>query len=96
MAMSNKDPAETVTVTFDFTAITSAPSSPSVTVNWVAGTADSNPSAMLSGSPVVSGAKVLQQVIGGVDGATYGLRCEANAPDGSVYVAAGWIPVQTL
>ena len=96
MALSNKDPAETVTVTFDFSALTSSPSQPALSVVQVGGTADANPSALLLGSPVIAGAKILQQIGGGLDGATYDLRCEASAPDGSVYVLSGWLAVQSV
>lgn len=96
MQLSNKDPTETITVTFDFSALTSALSSPVVTCALVAGTADSNPSAMLSGSATVNGAKVLQKIAGGLDGATYDLRCSTNAADGSVYVLSGWLTVQSV
>jgi hypothetical protein len=95
MALSNKDPAETVTVTFDFSALTPSPAAPAVSVLQVGGTQDANPAALLLGSPVIMGAKVLQQITGGLDGATYDLRCEATATDGSVYVLSGWLAVQS-
>jgi hypothetical protein len=39
---------------------------------------DANPSAMLSGSPVIVGTKVSQKLIGGVDGVQYCLTCVAT------------------
>ncbi len=91
-----KDPAETITVAFDFAALTDTPSSPAVAATRHAGTADASPSAILSGSPVVSGTKILQKiVVGGTAGTDYLLRCHVSAPDGSVYVLAGVLPVRT-
>lgn len=90
-----KDPAETVTLAFEFAALTDTPSAPEVTVTRHAGTADASPSAILSGSPTVSGTKILQDVTAGTAGADYLLRCQVSAPDGSVYVLAGVLPVRT-
>lgn len=90
-----KDPDETITVAFEFAALTSTPSSPTVTAARHAGTADEAPSAILSGSPTVSGSKVFQDIIAGTAGTDYLLRCQISAPDGSVYVLAGVLPVRT-
>lgn len=51
------------------------------TVTVVQGT-DSNPSAMVSGSPLIQGSKVSQLIIGGVDGVEYCLSCQATFSDG--------------
>ena len=90
-----KDPEEDVFVRFEFAALTDTPSSPTVTATRHAGAADASPSAILSGSPTVSGTQVLQKVIDGVDAADYLLRCVASAPDGSKYVLTGVLPVRT-
>jgi hypothetical protein len=42
---------------------------------------DANPSAMLSGAPVIVGLKVFQRVIGGVDGVKYCLKCRATTSE---------------
>jgi hypothetical protein len=90
-----KDPAETITVAFNFADLTDTPSSPDVVATRHAGTADASPSAILSGSPIVSGTKILQTIVGGTAGTDYLLRCQVSAPDGSVYVLAGVLPVRT-
>lgn len=90
-----KDPAETITLAFEFAALTDTPSAPEVTATRHAGTADASPSAILSGSPTVSGTKILQDVVAGTAGTDYLLRCKVGAPDGSVYVLAGVLPVRT-
>lgn len=48
---------------------------------------------MLSGAPQVSGATVLQRVVGGLAGNTYKLRCQADDADGERWVAAAEIEV---
>jgi hypothetical protein len=90
-----KDPSESITVTFDFSAETTAVTAPTVTnsVMW-SYTTDPSPSAMLSGSAQVSGALVLQRVLGGVDLTNYGLRCQATAANGDTLVVAGVLPVR--
>lgn len=93
-AFDPKDPSESVILGFDFSALTSTPSNPSVTIARASGTADANPSAMLSGSPSVSSGKALQRVIGGVAGCNYVLRCQVDAPDGSRYILSGVLPVR--
>jgi hypothetical protein len=40
---------------------------------------DKDPGIMLFGDPQISGAKMLQQVVGGVDGADYHFRCIAES-----------------
>lgn len=94
-AFDSKDPSEVVTLGFDFTALTDAPAAPTVTITRHSGSADAAPQQMLSGSPVLSGGKVLQRVISGVAGANYLLRCQVDAPDGSRYVLAGVLPVRS-
>lgn len=79
MALDNKDPAEKVVVTFDFTALATSVSAPTVTCEQVGGATDSSPSSMISGSPTIDGAQVLQLVVGGTANADYMLRCVADA-----------------
>jgi hypothetical protein len=47
---------------------------------------DATPSAMLSGSPSISGAKVTQMITGGVKGVTYQLICTAQTSAGQTLV----------
>lgn len=94
-AFAPKDPAETVWLTFDFSALTESVSSPEVTATRHAGTADESPSSILTGSPTIDGAKVLHKVTAGTAGTDYALRCAVDAPDGSHYVLAGVLPVRT-
>lgn len=89
-----KDPEEEIFVRFEFESLTDTPSDPEVTVTRHAGTADASPSAMVSGSPSVSGSVVLQKLVDGTVGTDYLLRCLASAPDGSKYVLTGVLPVR--
>lgn len=73
----DKEVGETVTLEFDFSGKAAAVASPVVTVTVASGT-DSSPSAILSGSPAVVGAKVFQRVTGGVNGVVYAIECQAN------------------
>ena len=95
MSTSPKDPGETITVTFDFSRLTTSVSSPSVAISVEAGS-DADPEAIRSGTPQVSGALVLQQIVAGLSGVSYHLRCTATGADGSVFVIAGTLPVYTF
>ena len=59
-----KDPAEIITVTFDFAAYDVTINNPVVSCDVVSGKVDASAAAMLSGAPQVSGATVLQRVVG--------------------------------
>lgn len=78
MSLPRKDPNETVYITFDFSNVAVSVESPVITAAVDSGKADANPSAILSGSPIVSGTTVLQLVTGGVAGSNYLLRCSVN------------------
>lgn len=80
-SLSAKDPLETVPLMFDFSALTAAVNSATVTVSVRYGV-DASPNAIKSGSPVINGATVKQLITGGVSGATYNVRCLASTPDG--------------
>lgn len=54
---------------------------------------DASPSAILSGSPVLSLGKATQRVIGGVDDNTYRLIMTVTTSSGNVFTATGDIPV---
>lgn len=97
--LTPKDPAEQIAVTFDFSAgIIGGETiigTPTVTASATGGS-DTSPSAILSGSPLVSGSLVMQTIVGGVDGSTYKLRCLINlTPSGRKLVLAGLLPVVT-
>lgn len=94
--MDKKDPAEIIPVTFDFAGLATQCLNPVVTCVAIAGKIDASASAMLSGSPQVSGTSVLQRVIGGQDGTTYKLRCEVDDADGEHWVVADTLEVQTF
>lgn len=91
---SSKDPAEILVLAFNFEKITSAPLTPVVTIARHAGEADPTPSAVLSGSPQISGAKVLQRVIGGIDGTDYVLTAQIDIADTSRFRLSGVLPVR--
>lgn len=70
---SSKRPTSSEFFTVDFSrqiAVGTTLSSATVTMKVISGT-DANPSAMISGSAVISGANVSQKLIGGVDGVRY-------------------------
>ena len=94
MTLPIKDPDEIITVEFDFSALASSVSAATITVLASYGKDDQSASAMLSGTPTVSGAEVRQQIIGGQAGTTYTLRCVADAADGSRYVLTAALPVE--
>jgi len=87
-----KDPAEVITLTFDFSALTGAVQSATTEIDVSIGN-DAAAASMLSGAPQISGAKVLQQVINGVSGCTYHVRAAATTIDGDVFVLAASLPV---
>lgn len=84
--MSPKDPSEIITVTFDFSDVATAISNPQVSISVVSGKLDPDLGNMLSGTAQVDGLKVLQRVVGGLDGNTYKLRCQVDDADGERYV----------
>lgn len=92
---SAKRPGETITLTFDFTALTASFSNtPVVDCLFSSGYPDAVPTALLSGVPVVQGSSVLQQVVAGQSGTHYLFRCTVRAADGSsVYVLEEVLPV---
>ena len=94
MSLPPKDPAEIITIEFDFAALTAAVLNPQISIAPVQGADDPGAAAMLSGAPSLTGTEVRQRVIAGLDGSSYELRCIADTPDGSRYVIAGLLPVQ--
>ena len=74
--LSAKDAAEVIVITFDFSSLVATIDSASLSITVVSGI-DADASAMLSGSPQITGAKALQLLQNGINGVTYNLRCEA-------------------
>lgn len=84
---------ETSSLVFDFLSVLPAGvtiSSASVTASTYSGT-DAAPSAILSGSPTISGSKVTQKVTVGVLGVTYLLLASATLSDGQVRQLSGFL-----
>mgnify|MGYP003353674087 FL=1 len=54
---------------------------------------DSNPTAMLIGTPLISGFKVAQRISGGLDGVTYSIQMTATTSLSNVYTIVGDLPV---
>lgn len=92
-----KDPAETLVATFDYSADLDAGetiASATLACSLLSGT-DTNPSAVLSGTPTIDDGTVLQRFTGGVEGATYTLRCAVTlTPSGRVLVLAATLPIR--
>ena len=93
MSLSAKDPAEIITVTFDFAALATSVATPVITCQAIEGRDDATASAMLSGAAVISGLTVMQRVIGGQSGTTYKLRCQVDDADGERWVTADTLKV---
>ena len=94
MILSDKDPSEIITVTFDFSDVAQSLSSPVVDVTVLSGVADADPSAILADEPSVSGTTVLQRITGGQSGTLYQLRCAVIDADGEKYVLTAALPVR--
>ena len=94
MSINPKDPAEIVTLSYDFASLTATPSSPVVTISVLYGI-DADVAAMLTGAPALVGTKVLQQISAGLAGVDYTVRYQVDAPDGDRYVEAQKLMVRT-
>lgn len=79
--LAAKDPEESIVLTFDFSSIAATLANPEITVDVVSGT-DADATSMCSGAPQVDGGRVLQLVVGGMNGADYRFRCAADADSG--------------
>jgi len=94
----SKAPGERVVVTFDFSGTTASVSAPTVTCvrHWNAPTypANDTPSAMLSGSPSINGAQVLQAVVAGLDWNDYTFSCSATSAEGEILIITARLPVR--
>lgn len=88
------DPRESVVIefTFDGSALTDVELS--VIAYSRFGAADDAPAGILVGEHQVQGAKVLQQVTGGVDLVDYYIDCKARVDGADVLVATACLPVR--
>lgn len=76
-----KDPAEIITVSFDFSAITNQPSNPAVTVSVRWGT-EQSPTLVAVGQPTVQSHHVSQRFSGGAHLTDYNIKCLADTHQG--------------
>lgn len=95
MTLADKDPEETITVTFDFSAEADTLSAAVITASVVEGLNDASPETIIDGARTISGPLVIQRISGGQHGTTYALRCVANDIDGEVLVLTAALKVQT-
>lgn len=96
-SLPQKDPLETIIVTFDYTldlAEAETISAPAVIVADVLAGIDDTPSAILLGASQVSSPFATQSVIGGIVGVTYRLKCSVDTSNGQELVLAGKLPVR--
>lgn len=92
--MPEKDPAERIIARFDFSKRATSISGPVAQAVVISGT-DADPSAIISGAPVINGTSVLQAYAGGVAGVNYGVSMQVTTDTGEVLVLAGILPVRT-
>lgn len=90
-----KHPSENFAIGVDFSAHATSIVSATVAIEVASGT-DASPSAMLSGSPQIHGARVAQRIIGGLAGVTYRVRITANDAAGNIWVFERFLPVGVL
>lgn len=102
MALSAKDPAEKINVTFDyssqFTSVNAAVPAPEVTVTVKGDSADIP--AMKASSPIVLAApnnnKVVISIQGGEANVEYDIRCTATTDTGEIIVVKDTFKVKNL
>lgn len=95
MSLSDKDPEETITVTFDFSSASETLTGATWAISAIAGRDDATSSAILDSIPTMLGPLVMQRITGGQDGTTYALRCVASDASGQVLVLTAALKVQT-
>lgn len=97
-AFSYKLTTENEQFTFDFSNVLGSGesiSSATVSITVKEGT-DSNPSAMLLGLPLISGARVAQRIYGGLDQVTYRVAITATTSLTNVYTYVADLPVLSV
>lgn len=93
--LPQKDPSEIIPASFDFTPDVASGATVtvvSVTVSLIGGT-DPTPGNVLQGAATATGAAVVQWIKGGVDGASYKIKCTAASSDGQTLVLASRLDV---
>ncbi len=95
-ALDVKDPDESIFVLFDFRLIAASVAGAQVRITRFSGAADEDPDAIAGGPLLVDGPRVYRRLDAGVDGCTYHLECQVDAPDGSRYVLAALLPVRSV
>jgi hypothetical protein len=95
MILPAKDPAEIITIPFDFSSEIGelAIVGQAVTITVETG-ADPDVASMLNGAATIAASDVLQSVKLGVNGVNYALRCLATLSDGQKLVRAATLPVR--
>ena len=96
IALSAKDPAETVSISFDFDAWLAADetiSSSSMQISVEHGT-DPDYASMLTGVDAIDAAVVSHLVRNGVDGATYRIASTITTNKGQVLKLTGLLPIK--
>ncbi len=94
-SFSYKLTTESEQFTFDFSTIIASGetiSSAAIVVEVKDGT-DPTPSAIVIGSPTISGSRVAQRIAGGLDGVTYRLEMTITTSLTNVYTLVGDLPV---
>jgi hypothetical protein len=94
-SFSYKITTENEQFTFDFSTVMSSGETISLatsTVEVVSGT-DANPTAILVGSPVISGQQVAQRISGGLDGVIYRIEVTSTTSATNVYTIVADLPV---
>lgn len=78
---SPKTPTEEEKFSFDFAGLLAVgetlTGTPTVTSHVIRGT-DPSPGSMISGTATISGTKVTQKIIGGVEGVIYCIKCQVD------------------
>jgi hypothetical protein len=94
-----KDPAEAITVTFDVNQLLlhdeTITGTPVVTATAITGQ-DPSPADIISGAAIVSGKRIFQRIVGGVNHERYLLRCTLNTSDARTYAVAARLLVKTI
>lgn len=97
LSFTEKDPGETVRLGVDFETLLATGetiSSAAVSIRTLRG--DSDPSAMLSGSPAIDGTAITELVSGGTDGDTYLLAFEATTDAGQIIIESAKLVVRNI
>ncbi|HEX7687327.1 MAG TPA: hypothetical protein VF453_06460 [Burkholderiaceae bacterium] len=94
-----KGTLESVVLAYDFSLAigTATIAAPSFTCEVESGAEDASPLSVLSGDPQIdsgNAARVLQRVVGGVDGTDYRIQCTVTTSAGDTLTLAAILPVR--